>query len=105
MSAQSSARRLPEIPWNGVLAASTMLAGVVSIIFILDDTKWPDAVWRLRAFQYLLREQDIAGSILAIAIVLGAWVLRKRNPTVDPVGILGRNPWPGNAHCGASPCA
>jgi hypothetical protein len=94
MSAQSSARRLPEIPWNGVLAAASVLAGVVSIIFILDDTKWPDAVWRLRAFQYLLREQDIAGSILAIAIVLGAWVLRKRNATVDPVGILGRNPWP-----------
>ncbi|HZC76642.1 MAG TPA: hypothetical protein VE258_02770, partial [Ktedonobacterales bacterium] len=67
---------------------------MVSIIFILDDTKWPDAVWRLRAFQYLLREQDIAGSILAVAIVIGAWVLRKRNPTVDPVGILGRHPWP-----------
>jgi hypothetical protein len=94
MSAQSSARGLPAIPWNGVLVAATVVASVVSIIFILDDTKWPDAVWRLRAFQYLLREQDIAGSILAIAIVIGAWVLRKRNPTVDPIGILGRNPWP-----------
>ena len=94
MTAQSIARRLrAEIPWNGVLIASTVLAGVVSIIFILDDTKWPDPVWRLRAFQYLLRDQDIAGSILAIAIALAAWALRKRSPTVDPVVILGRNPW------------
>jgi len=93
MSAQSIPRRLPEIRWNGVLVASTILAGLVSIIFILDDTKYPDPVWRLRVFQYLLREQDVAGSILAIAIVLAAWVLRKRSPSFDPVGILGRNPW------------
>ncbi|TMH24103.1 MAG: hypothetical protein E6H63_17215 [Betaproteobacteria bacterium] len=93
MSAPGTARRLPEIPWNGVLVSATVLAGVVSIIFILDDTKWPDPVWRLRAFQYLLREQDIAGSVLAIAIALAAWVLRKRSPTLDPVGVLGRNPW------------
>ena len=93
MSAPGTARRVPEIPWNGVLVSATVLAGVVSIIFILDDTKWPDPVWRLRAFQYLLREQDIAGSVLAIAIALAAWVLRKRSPTLDPVGVLGRNPW------------
>ena len=84
MSAQSSARGLPEIPWNGVLVASTVLAAVVSIIFILDDTKWPDPVWRLRAFQYLLRDQDIAGSILAIAIVLIA---------VGVLGLVALNAW------------
>ncbi len=105
MSAQSIPRRLPEIPWNGVLVASTILAAVMSIIFILDDTKWPDPVWRLRAFQYLLREQDVAGSILAIAIVLAACVLRKRSPAVDPVGILGRNPWATAAATFVSLCA
>ena len=105
MSAQSSARGLPAIPWNGVLVAATVLAGVVSIIFILDDTKWPDPVWRLLAFQYLLRDQDIAGSALAIAIALGAWVLRKRNPTLDPVAILGRNPWPAAAVTFVGLCA
>jgi hypothetical protein len=104
MSAQSIARRLPEIRWNGVLVALTILASVVSIIFILDDTKYPDPEWRLRAFQYLLREQDIAGSILAIAIVLGAWVLRKRSPMVDPVAILGRNPWASAAATFVSLC-
>ena len=71
MSAQSTARRLPEIPWNGLLFASTVLAALVSMIFILDDTKWPDPVWRLRAFQYLLREQDIAGSeIIRLAVLV-----------------------------------
>jgi len=94
MSAPSAARRLPEIPWNGVLVSATLLAAVVSIIFVLDDTKWPDDVWRLHAFQYLLRDQDIAGSVLVIAIALGAWMLRRRSPSVDPVAILGRNPWP-----------
>jgi hypothetical protein len=93
MTAQRRAQGLPEIPWNGVLVAATVLAGVVSIIFILDDTKWPDPVWRLSVFQYLLRDQDIAGSILAIAIALGAWALRKRCSSVDPVAILGRNAW------------
>ena len=106
MTVQSITQRLrAEIPWNGVLVASTVLAGVVSIIFILDDTKYPDPVWRLRAFQYLLREQDLAGSVLAIAIALAAWVLRKRSPTLDPVGILGRNPWATAAAMFVSLCA
>src|SRR5207245_7344086 len=30
---------------------------------------------------------------LAIAIALGAWALRKRSSSVDPVAILGRNAW------------
>ena len=90
----SASETAPRIPWNGVLVSATVLACVVSIIFILDDTKWPDPVYRLRAFQYLLRDEDIAGSILAIALALGAWVLRRRSPTLDLVTILGRNPWP-----------
>lgn len=105
MSAQSVARGLPVIRWNGVLVAATVLAAVVSIIFILDDTKWPDPVWRLLAFQYLLRDEDIAGSILAIAIVLGAWLARGRSPTLDPVALLGRNPWPAAAATFVGLCA
>jgi hypothetical protein len=105
MSAPGIPRRLPEIPWNGVLIAATVLASVVSIIFVLDDTKWPDPVWRLRVFQYLLRDQDIAGSVLAIAIALAAWVLRKRSPDLDPVAILGRNPWAAAAATFVGLCA
>ncbi len=89
------ARGLPgEIPWTRLLVALTVLASVVSIIFILDDTKYPDPMWRMAAFQYLLREQDIAGSALVIAIALAAWLLRARSPALDAVEILGRNPWP-----------
>ncbi len=79
--------------WTNVLAALTVLAGVVSIIFILDDTKYPDPMWRMLAFECLLRDQDVAGSALVIAIAIAAWLLRTRSPAFDPVGILGRNPW------------
>ncbi len=94
MTAQSIARGSPgETHWTNVLAALTVLAGVVSIIFILDDTKYPDPMWRMLAFEYLLRDQDVAGSALVIAIAIAAWLLRTRSPAFDPVEILGRNPW------------
>jgi hypothetical protein len=94
MTAQPIARGSPgETHWTNVLAALTVLAGVVSIIFILDDTKYPDPMWRMLAFEYLLREQDVAGSALVIAIAIAAWLLRTRSPALDPVEILGRNPW------------
>lgn len=95
MTTQRLARGLAhDIRWDKLFVALTVLSGVVSIIFILDDTKYPDPVWRLLVFQYLLREQDVAGSILVVAIALAAWVLRKRAPAFDPVEILARNPWP-----------
>jgi hypothetical protein len=95
MTAQSITRgSIHDIPWNKVLVAFTVLSSLLSIIFILDDTKYPDPVGRMLVFQYLLREQDIAGSILVIAIALAAWMLRKQTPRFDPVGSLARNPWP-----------
>ena len=94
MTPQPIARGSPgETHWTNVLAALTVLAGVVSIIFILDDTKYPDPMWRMLAFEYLLRDQDVAGSALVIAIAIAAWLLRTRSPALDPVEILGRNPW------------
>jgi hypothetical protein len=80
--------------WTRMLAALTVLSGVLSIVFILDDTRYPDAVERLLVFQYLLREQDVAGSLLLIAIVLAAWALRRRPAPFDLAGTLARNPWP-----------
>ncbi len=95
MTAPSLARGwVRGIPWNGLLVALTVLSGLVSIIFILDNTKYPDPVWRLLAFQYLLREQDIAGSVVVIAIALAAWMLRKQAPAFDPAAFLARKPWP-----------
>ena len=84
---------LPEIPWTGALAAFTVLSAATSIIFILDDTKYPDPMPRAFAFEYLLRQQDIAGSIVIAALVIAAWMLRKRACAIDMVGILARNPW------------
>lgn len=82
-----------DVRWDHVLIALTVLAALVSIIFIVEDTKYPFPMWRMLAFQYLLREQDIAGSILVIALAGGAWLLRRRSPAIDPVAILGRHPW------------
>jgi len=82
------------IPWDRILIAFTVLAGVVSIIFILDNTKFPDPVWHPLIFQYLLREQDVAGSILVICIAIGAYLPQTRSAALDLVGLLSRNPWP-----------
>lgn len=76
------------------LVAFTVLAGVASIIIILDQTAWPDPVARLRVFHYLLREQDLAGSVLLIAIALGAYLPRTRSAVLDFVERLARHPWP-----------
>jgi hypothetical protein len=73
--------------------AFTLLAGVLSIIVILDNTAWPDPVPRLLAFQYLLREQDLAGALLFMALVLGAWLPRTRSAVLDFVERLARHPW------------
>jgi hypothetical protein len=76
-----------------LLLALTALAGVLSIIFILDNTGYPFDTRRILVFQYLLRHQDIAGSLLVTAMALGAWLLRGRDPGLDPAAFLGRHPW------------
>ena len=75
------------------LAAFTVLAALLSIIFILDYTKYPDAQWRLLIFQYLLREQDLAGSTLIIAIAVGAYLPRTRSAALGLIEVLARHPW------------
>jgi len=78
----------------GALVAFTLLAGVVSIIVVLDYTAWPDPVTRLLAFQYLLREQDLAGAALFIVLVAGACLPRTRSAVLEFIDLLSRNPWP-----------
>src|SRR5258706_15147906 len=51
-------------------------------------------MWRMLPSESLLRDQDLAGSALVIAIAIAAWLPRTRRPVFDPVEILGRNPWP-----------
>ncbi|HUJ85900.1 MAG TPA: hypothetical protein VLX30_03505 [Burkholderiales bacterium] len=93
MSAQHAAAGSAEpVSWCRVLAALTILSGLVSIIFILDDTTYPDSLSRLLIFEHLLRQQDVAGSILVIALAAAAWALSRRAPPIDAVRLLGQNP-------------
>ena len=47
MTAQLAARAPADrISWCRVLAAFTILSGLVSIIFILDDTNYPSSLQR-----------------------------------------------------------
>lgn len=95
MTGQGFARGLAhDIAWNKLLSGLTILSAAAAIVFILYDTSFPQPAERLYVFRYLLREQDIAGSVLVIAIALAAWMLRKRAPAFDPVESLARNPWP-----------
>lgn len=94
MTAQHPAQTWTDkVSWCWVLAALTILSGLLSIIFILDDTTYPDSLTRLLIFEHLLRQQDVAGSILVIALAAAAWTLSKRAPPMDPVRLLGQNPW------------
>jgi hypothetical protein len=77
-----------------LLLALTLLAGTLSIIFILDDTGYPFDVRRAAVFQYLLREQDIAGCLLVMAIAIGAYLPGTRTAILRWVDVLARNPWP-----------
>ncbi|HXZ54691.1 MAG TPA: hypothetical protein VEH03_04480 [Burkholderiales bacterium] len=94
MSVQQIARpSAGSVSWCSALAAATILSGLVSILFILYDTKYPNAAPRLFIFPYLLRKQDVAGSILVIALAAAAWMLRKRMPPIDLAAMLGQNSW------------
>jgi len=82
------------ILWVRTLAAITVLAGLLCVIHILDYTKYPDPVWRALIFQYLLREQDLAGSVLVICIAIAAYLPRTRSAALQLIELLARNPWP-----------
>jgi hypothetical protein len=90
LAAPASAAR---VSWCRILASFTILSGLVSIIFILDDTTYPDSLTRLLIFEHLLRRQDVGGSVLIIALTAGAWILRKHPMPLDPVRLLALNPW------------
>lgn len=77
----------------GWLAALTAAAAAFSVILILDQTQYPFSVPRALIFSYLLRDQDIAGSVLIAAIALAAWLPRTRSAMLDFVGWLAAHPW------------
>lgn len=62
------------------VAGLTVVAGLLSIILILQVTYYPYSVHRSWIFHYFLREQDIAGSLLVIAVALGCAIERGNAP-------------------------
>lgn len=82
------------VRWDWTLLALTVLAGLVSVILILDLTKYPDPVWRYEIFRYLLRAHDLAGSALVILIAIAAYLPRTRSAALDLIEALSRNAWP-----------
>lgn len=77
----------------GWLAGLSALAGVLSIILILDLTQYPFEVPRVLIFHYFLRNQDIAGAVMVIAIAIAAWLPRTRSRALGLVDWLARHPW------------
>lgn len=82
------------VRWDRALLALTVLAFLVSVILILDYSKFPDPVWRFDIFVYLLRAHDLAGSALAIFIVFAAYLPRTRCAALGLVEALSRHAWP-----------
>ena len=78
---------------KGWLAALTVFAGVLSILLILDLTQYPFEVVRIYIFHYLLRTQDIAGSVVVIAIALAALLPSSRSAALQLVDSFSRHPW------------
>jgi hypothetical protein len=68
-------------------------ASLLSVIVILDKTSYPFDVDRVLVFDYLLREQDIPGTILVIAIAIAAWLPPTRASASALVGFVGRHVW------------
>lgn len=81
------------VRWDRVLLALTVLAGLVSVILILDYSKFPDPVWRFDIFTYLLRAHDLAGSALLIFIAVAAYLPRTRSAAVGLVETVARHAW------------
>ena len=89
----------------GWLAGLTVAAGLLCIVLVVDLTEYPYYVPRVLIFHYLLREQDMAGSVLLIAIALGAWLPGTRSAAIDAVEWLSRRPWTVAAATFAGLCA
>lgn len=80
--------------WDLVLAAAILTVAALSIVAVLYATKYPDIPGRLFIFRFLLRTQDVAGSILTIALAVGAFIPRTRSAALGFIDALSRNAWP-----------
>ena len=93
------------IAWQRSLAMGVVFAGALSIILILDRTGYPFPSSRAAVFEYLVRHQDIAGSVLLVCIAIGAYAPGTRSTVAQWTEWLGRHPWRVAAATFAALCA
>jgi hypothetical protein len=91
----------PAIPWarwssdpctRGLVAACVLVGGL-SMIFILDYTGYPFAPYLFLIAEYFLRTQDLAGSVLLIALAVAAYFSPTRSAALGFVDAVSRHPW------------
>jgi hypothetical protein len=70
-----------------------LLAGVLSLIVILDYGGYPYPPYRYWVFEYFLRTQDVTGSALLMVLVLAACFGRTQAPALAVVDLVARHPW------------
>jgi hypothetical protein len=80
-------------PWRRGLVALSLLISALSIIFILDYTVYPHPAFRYWLLEYFLRTQDLAGSLLLVALLLAALFAPTRNAALEFVDKISRYPW------------
>jgi hypothetical protein len=86
--------QLDEAAWMRLYVALGVLAGLLSLVFVLQYTGYPFEPYRLQIFTYLLRTQDVAGAALVIFIAVAAAIPALSRPALGLVGSIARNPWP-----------
>jgi hypothetical protein len=79
-------------PRRGLIALS-LLAGVLSVIIVLDYGGFPNPPARYWISEYLARTQDLAGSVLLMALVLAACFAPARNAALGLAASISRHPW------------
>jgi hypothetical protein len=93
MSAPLPFSRLPGDPCVKALVASCALAGVLSIIVILDFSGYPNPAYRYWILEYNLRTQDLAGAALLMALAAAACLQQGRAAALGLVDAIARHPW------------
>ena len=93
MSAPLPFSRLPGDPCVKALVAACALAGVLSIIVILDFSGYPNPAYRYWILEYNLRTQDLTGAVLLIALAAAACLPQGRAAALRLVEAITRHPW------------
>lgn len=75
------------------LVALLLFAGVVSIVVVLHYGGYPHEPYRYLVFGYLLRTQDLAGTLLLMALAVAAWFAPGPHRALAFVDAVSRHPW------------